>query len=153
GQTKGRQTRVIDRTRRQGVGPNRAMTLRHAAASRPQESGSAMPNTLPIHESSPQPAPARPADQDFRLWRDAPAWRNLILAAIGISAALLALPMIETGTDQAQTDHVKPSHSHFRIQRGREKWLVFLTRNRRTMPCNAPRSNWVGRSIPTTYPM
>jgi len=80
------------------------MTIRQAAASRTQESGSAMPNPLPIHESAPQPAPARPADQDFRLWRDAPAWRNLILAAIGITGALLALPLIETSTDQAQTD-------------------------------------------------
>src|SRR5262249_16711543 len=80
------------------------MTVRQSAASRPQESGSAMPKPLPIHESAPQSAPARPADPAFRLWQDAPAWRNLILAAIGISAALLALPLIETSTDQAQTD-------------------------------------------------
>jgi hypothetical protein len=62
-----------------------------------------MTDPLPIHESALQPAPAKPTSPDFRLWRDAPAWRNLILAAIGVSAALLALPLIESG-DRAQTD-------------------------------------------------
>lgn len=80
------------------------MTPRQDSTSRRLESRSAMPDPLPIHENASQPAPARPAGPDFRLWRDAPAWRNLILAAIGISAALLALPLIETSTDQAQTD-------------------------------------------------
>jgi hypothetical protein len=63
-----------------------------------------MPDPLPTHESALQPFPARPAGPDFRLWRDAPAWRNLVIAAIGISAALLALPLIETSADRAQTD-------------------------------------------------
>jgi hypothetical protein len=64
----------------------------------------AMPDPLPIHENALQPVLARSAGPDFRLWRDAPAWRNLIIAAIGISAALLALPLIETSADRAQTD-------------------------------------------------
>jgi hypothetical protein len=77
------------------------MTPQQAEASR-QESSYAM--SLPIHESALQPAPARPAGPEFRLWRDALAWRNLVIAAIGISAALLALPLIETSADRAQTE-------------------------------------------------
>jgi len=80
------------------------MTTQQAPPSRPQESSSAMPSPLPAHDSALQSGPAKAAGPDFRLWRDAPGWRTLIIAAIGISAALVALPLIETSTDQAQTD-------------------------------------------------
>ena len=40
---------------------------------------------------------ARP---DFRLWRNAPIWRNLLLSAVGISAAFTALPLLDRGSDQ-----------------------------------------------------
>ena len=49
--------------------------------------------SLPGQELQPLASPA--ADTEFRLWRDAPGWRNLFLAAIGFSAAaLLALSLI-----------------------------------------------------------
>ena len=55
----------------------------------------------------PQPAPAPQAESrrsvDLCLWRDAPEWRNLILAAIGFTAAVLTLPLVDTPGSQLTT--------------------------------------------------
>ncbi|HEX5243259.1 MAG TPA: hypothetical protein VFW23_08330 [Tepidisphaeraceae bacterium] len=57
------------------------------------------PDSGPIPEAALSAAPA--THPDFRLWRDAPAWRNLVLAAIGISTLLVTLPLMRPTTDQA----------------------------------------------------
>ena len=63
-----------------------------------------MPDWAPIPDQSLQPVAEPLADRDFRLWRDAAAWRNLTLAAIGITAALVALPLIDTGSNESTKD-------------------------------------------------
>jgi hypothetical protein len=65
-----------------------------------------MPDWAPIPDQSSQPVAEPLADPDFRLWRDAPAWRSLMLAAIGISAALVALPLIDKGSGESTKDVV-----------------------------------------------
>jgi len=51
-----------------------------------------MPDPIPLEAL--RPAADTGADQNFHLWRDAPGWRNLTLAAIGLSAAVIALPLV-----------------------------------------------------------
>lgn len=65
-----------------------------------------MSDPLPIPAGALQPASVKSAGPGFRLWRDAPAWRNLVLAAIALSTALVALPFIETSADRSQTNGV-----------------------------------------------
>ena len=50
-----------------------------------------MPDPIPLEIL--RPASGTAADPEFRLWRDAPGWRNLTLSAIGLSVALIALPL------------------------------------------------------------
>ena len=44
------------------------------------------------------------ADQNPDLWRDAPAWRNLVLAAIALSSAVVAAPWLGTSSSDTATD-------------------------------------------------
>jgi hypothetical protein len=64
-------------------------------------SDSDLPASTPLPNASFRPAQAPLLRSDFHLWRDAPAWRNLLVAALAITTALAAMPLIETGTEQA----------------------------------------------------
>lgn len=85
------------------------MTDQQSRASVPQVNS---PDVRPIGEPSPQTSAAPAAHPEFHLWKDAPAWRNLLLVAIGISILLVAMPLTRPTTDQAEPDQttcrVKP---------------------------------------------
>jgi hypothetical protein len=64
-----------------------------------------MPDPTPLPLEILRPAAPPIANRDFHLWRDAPGWRNLTLAAIGLSAALIALPLVAApAADQSNTN-------------------------------------------------
>ncbi len=86
-----------------------------------------MPDPLPLEILRPASDPV--ADPSFRLWRDAPGWRNLTLAAIGLSAALIAMPLIGTPPADEPSNDVA-CHSNARAfggASGRGQVVGFLT--------------------------
>jgi hypothetical protein len=77
-----------------------------------------------------QPEAAQVADRNFHLWRDAPGWRNLTLAAIGLSAALIALPLVAApAADQTNADIAacQVNAAAFAGPSGRGQVVGFLT--------------------------
>ncbi|MBY0380414.1 MAG: hypothetical protein K2W78_00615 [Xanthobacteraceae bacterium] len=71
--------------------------------------------------------------EDFSLWRDAPAWRNLTLAAVGFTVALALLPFTKTA-DRAgapdQTEQIIACHGNpagFAGRSGSGRVVGFLT--------------------------
>ena len=54
-----------------------------------------MADWVPLPQPAPQPQADSLAGGEFRLWRDAPGWRNLMLAAIGFTAAAITLSLID----------------------------------------------------------
>jgi hypothetical protein len=54
-----------------------------------------MPDQASLQGQVLQPLASPRAESDFRLWRDAPGWRNLLLAAIGFSVAFVSLPLMQ----------------------------------------------------------
>jgi VHL beta domain len=66
----------------------------------------AMRDWGPIPDQTLQPLAEPSADSDFRLWRDAPAWRTLMLSSIGVSAMLIALPLINIESSRSTKDAV-----------------------------------------------
>lgn len=58
-----------------------------------------MTDWMPEPEPTLQPSAQALPDVDFHLWRDAPAWRNLVLSAIALTAGLLALPLVATAPE------------------------------------------------------
>src|SRR5207253_7637493 len=60
----------------------------------------------PIPDQSLKPVAEPRADSDFRLWRDAPAWRTLMLSSIGVSGTLLALPFVDIESSRSTKDAV-----------------------------------------------
>jgi hypothetical protein len=86
------------------------------------------PIPLPLEVSRPAAEPV--ADRDFYLWRDAPGWRNLTLAAIGLSAALIALPLAGTPSVDEPNNDVASCHGNaaaFAGPSGRGQVVGFLT--------------------------
>jgi hypothetical protein len=71
-----------------------------------------MPDPIPLPLEVLRPAADPVADQDFRLWRDAPGWRILILSAIGLSAALIALPFVGTPSAGESSRDIASCHGN-----------------------------------------
>jgi hypothetical protein len=89
-----------------------------------------MPDPTPLPLEVLRPAAAPSADRDFHLWRDAPGWRNLTLAAIGLSAALIALPLVAApAADQinANIASCQGNAAAFAGPSGRGEVVGFLT--------------------------
>jgi hypothetical protein len=89
-----------------------------------------MSDWAPIPEHSLSPAAEPLEAQNFTLWRDAPGWRNLILAAIGFSVALLTLPFIaaspSSDTTAKETTCQGPSSGSFMGRSGHGEVVGFL---------------------------
>jgi hypothetical protein len=86
------------------------------------------PIPLPLEVLRSKATPA--ADLDFHLGRDAPGWRNLTLAAIGLSAALIALPLVGTPSAGDTDDNIASCHGNaaaFAGPSGRGEVVGFLT--------------------------
>jgi hypothetical protein len=87
-----------------------------------------MPDPIPLEVL--RPAPAQVADRNFHLWRDAPGWRNLTLAAIGLSAAVIALPLVGTPSAEETNNNTASCHGNaagFAGPSGRGEVVGFLT--------------------------
>src|SRR3982074_3693976 len=85
-----------------------------------------MPDPIPLPLEVLRPAAEPVADRS--LWRDAPGWRNLTLAAIGLSAALIALPF--TPSAEESNKDVASCHGNaaaFAGPSGRGQVVGFLT--------------------------
>ena len=89
-----------------------------------------MPDPIPLPLEVLRPAPAQVADRNFHLWRDAPGWRNLTLAAIGLSAAVIALPLVGTPSAVETNNNIALCHGNaagFAGPSGRGEVVGFLT--------------------------
>jgi hypothetical protein len=87
-----------------------------------------MPDPIPLPLEVLRPTSELVSDTSFRLWRDAPGWRNLTLAAIGLSAALIALPF--TPSAEESNKDVASCHANaaaFAGPSGRGQIVGFLT--------------------------
>lgn len=87
-----------------------------------------MPDPIPLPLEVLRPTSEPVSDTSFRLWRDAPGWRNLTLAAIGLSAALIALPF--TPSAEESNKDVASCHGNaaaFAGPSGRGQIVGFLT--------------------------
>ena len=88
-----------------------------------------MPDPTPLPLATLRPS-AAPADRDFQLWRDAPAWRNLTLAAIGLSVSLIALPLVAAPAADQTNASIASCHGNaaaFAGPSGRGDVVGFLT--------------------------
>jgi hypothetical protein len=89
-----------------------------------------MPDPIPLPLEVLRPAATPVADREFHLWRDAPGWRNLTLAAIGLSAAVIALPLVGTTSAEETNDNIASCHGNaaaFAGPSGRGEVVGFLT--------------------------
>jgi hypothetical protein len=89
-----------------------------------------MPDPIPLPLEVLRPAATPVADLDFHLWRDAPGWRNLTLAAIGLSAAVIALPLVGTPSAEETNNSIASCHGNaaaFAGPSGRGEVVGFLT--------------------------
>jgi hypothetical protein len=89
-----------------------------------------MPDPIPLPLEVMRPAAEPVADRNFHLWRDAPGWRNLTLAAIGLSAALIALPLTGTPAADQSSNEIASCHGNaaaFAGPSGRGQVVGFLT--------------------------
>jgi hypothetical protein len=89
-----------------------------------------MPDPIPLPLEVLRPAAAPVADRNFHLWRDAPGWRNLTLAAIGLSAAVIALPLVGTPSAEETNNNIASCHGNaaaFAGPSGRGEVVGFLT--------------------------
>jgi hypothetical protein len=89
-----------------------------------------MPDPIPLPLEVLRPAPAQVADRNFHLWRDAPGWRNLTLAAIGLSAAVIALPLVGIPSAEETNNNTASCHGNaagFAGPSGRGEVVGFLT--------------------------
>jgi hypothetical protein len=89
-----------------------------------------MPDPIPLPLEVLRPAPAQVADRNFHLWRDAPGWRNLTLAAIGLSAAVIALPLVGTPSAEETNNNTASCQGNaagFAGPSGRGEVVGFLT--------------------------
>ena len=69
-----------------------------------------MSDPLPLEILRPAAEPVE--DRNFHLWRDAPGWRNLTLAAIGLSAALIVLPLAGTPSAEESNNDIAACHGN-----------------------------------------
>ena len=86
------------------------------------------PIPLPLEVLRPSAAPV--SDRNFHLWRDAPGWRNLTFAAIGLSVALIALPLVGTTSAEEANNNIVACHGNagaFVGPSGRGEVVGFLT--------------------------
>ena len=89
-----------------------------------------MPDPIPLPLEVLRPTAAPVTDQNFHLWRDAPGWRNLTLAAVGLSAALIALPLLGTPSAEENNNNIGSCHGNaaaFAGPSGRGEVVGFLT--------------------------
>jgi len=89
-----------------------------------------MPDPIPLPLEVLRPAATPVADWDFHLWRDAPGWRNLTLAAIGLSAAVIALPLVGTPSAEESNNSITSCRGNaaaFAGPSGRGEVVGFLT--------------------------
>jgi hypothetical protein len=87
-----------------------------------------MPDPIPLPLEVLRPTSEHGSDTNFGLWRDAPGWRNLTLAAIGLSAALIALPF--TPSAEESNKDIASCHGNaaaFAGPSGRGQIVGFLT--------------------------
>jgi hypothetical protein len=76
-----------------------------------------------------QPLPEAIEDSDFRLWREASGWRNLTLSAIGLSSALILLPLLNTVPSETakEANGCRPNSYTFAGQTGHGQVVGFLS--------------------------
>jgi len=87
-----------------------------------------MPDPAPLPLEVLRPAADLAADQNFHLWRNAPGWRNLLLSAIGLSAALMAMPLVATApVEQTNIASCNANAAAFAGASGRGKIVGFLS--------------------------